>query len=167
MLRKPRIINAELNHMLASMQHTDILLVTDAGFPIPSDAWVVDLSITRNFPDLVPVLEIVSEVFMAERLIYADYVPAHNPNLYQELERLFRDCTHETVTHEEMMSGVARKAKGIVRTGGYEPWGNIALVAGVDLSEWFDREGSSLPGAYEERAQQLERGTAQDGERNQ
>lgn len=33
MLRKPRTINAELDHMLASMGHTDTLLVTDAGFP--------------------------------------------------------------------------------------------------------------------------------------
>jgi simple sugar transport system permease protein/D-ribose pyranase len=48
MLRKPRIINAELDHMLASMRHTDILLVTDAGFPIPSDAWAVDVSITSR-----------------------------------------------------------------------------------------------------------------------
>jgi len=164
MLRKPRIINAELNHMLASMGHTDILLVTDAGFPIPSDAWVVDLSIVRNFPDLVPVLEIVSEVFMAEKLIYADFVPVHNPNLHQALERLFQDCTHETVTHEAMMSDIAKKAKGIVRTGGYDPWGNIALVAGVDLGEWFDKEGASLPGAYEERARQLGKGIVPEGE---
>lgn len=158
MLRKPRIINAELNHMLSSMGHTDILLVTDAGFPIPSDAWVVDLSITRNFPDLVPVLEIVSEVFMAEKLIYADYVPAHNPRLNESLGRLFKDCVHETVAHETMLSEIAKKAKGFVRTGGFDPWGNIALVAGVDLNEWFDRVGTSMPGVYEERAGQFDKG---------
>jgi len=167
MLRKPRIINTEFNHMLSSMGHTDILLVTDAGFPIPSDAWVVDLSITRNFPDLVPVLEIVSEVFMAEKLIYADYVPAHNPMLHGALGRLFQDCVHETVTHEAMMSDIAKQAKGIVRTGGYDPWGNIALVAGVDLSEWFDREGTSMPGVYEERAEQFEKDTGKERGREQ
>ncbi len=167
MLRKPKIINAELNHMLASMGHTDILLVTDAGFPIPSDAWVVDLAITRNYPDLVPVLEIVSGVFMAEKIIYADYVPAHNPKLHEALGRLFGDCAHETVTHETMMGDIAGQAKGFVRTGGYDPWGNIALVAGVDLSEWFDRAGTSLPGAYQERAEQLEKSSGQERERKQ
>lgn len=167
MLRKPRIINTELNHMLAAMGHTDILLVTDAGFPIPADAWVVDLSITRNFPDLVPVLEVVSEVFMAEKLVYADYVPAHNPKLHEALKALFSDCEHETVTHETMMGDIATKAKGIVRTGGYDPWGNIALVAGVDLSEWFDREGTSMPTVYEERAEQFDKGTGREKERQQ
>ena len=157
MLRKPKIINAELNHMLASMGHTDVLMVTDAGFPIPRDAWLVDLSVTRNVPELVPILSIISDVFIAERLIYADYVPQHNPKLHEALSGMFDGSVHETVPHETMLTDMAKQAKGFVRTGGYDPWGNIALVAGVDLAEWFDREGTSMPGVYEERASRFER----------
>lgn len=158
MLKTCNIINSELNYMLSSIGHTDILLITDAGYPIPSDAWVVDLSIERNLPDLVPVLEIISRAFIAEKVIYADYIPNHNVHLYKDLLNIFNDCEHETVPHETMLIDIGKKAKGFIRTGAYNPWGNIALVAGVDLNEWFDREGTSMPTVYMERAKQFEKG---------
>lgn len=155
MLKKETIINAEMNYMLSSMRHTDILLVTDAGFPIPTDAWVIDLAIKKNFPDLVSVLDIIGENFIAEKIIYADYIPQHNPPLHKDLKRIFYDCDHELVPHDKMMTEVRDQAKGFIRTGGFCPWGNIALVSGVDLSEWFDNPETSMPGLYQERFDQI------------
>jgi D-ribose pyranase len=154
-LKNSKILNTELNHMLASMGHTDILFITDAGCPIPKDAWVVDLSITRNVPELVPVLELIASEFLAEKVIYADYVPEHNKPYHEDLKRIFNDCGHETVSQEELLNEVTKKAKGFIRTGGYTPWGNIALVTGVDPDDWFYDPRITLPGTYEERRDQV------------
>ena len=162
MIKKQTIINSEVNYMLSSMGHTDIVMVTDAGFPIPKDAWLVDLSITRNLPDLATVLKIVGENFIAEKIIYADYIPQHNLTLHKELKKIFFDCDHELLPHEKMMTEVRDSAKGFIRTGGYCPWGNIALVSGVDLSEWFTDPGTSMPGVYQERFDQVEQANKDD-----
>ena len=47
---KGLILNAELNHAIASMGHGDFILVCDAGFPIPNDAWRIDLALTKDVP---------------------------------------------------------------------------------------------------------------------
>ena len=50
------ILNAELNHAIASMGHGDLMIVCDAGFPIPSAAWRIDLAVVPDVPDLETVL---------------------------------------------------------------------------------------------------------------
>jgi hypothetical protein len=50
-----------------------------------------------------------------------------------------------------MLSSVALRAKTIVRTGAFDPWGNIGLVSGVDVGAWFSREGVTVPEAYRAR----------------
>ena len=42
-MRPGRILHPELAKALATCGHTDIILVTDAGFPIPKDANRIDL----------------------------------------------------------------------------------------------------------------------------
>ncbi|GAL24430.1 carbohydrate transport protein [Vibrio variabilis] len=44
-MRTERILHPELAKALAQLGHGDIVLVTDAGFPIPADANRVDLGI--------------------------------------------------------------------------------------------------------------------------
>lgn len=161
MLRNNRILNTELNHMLSAMGHTDMLVITDAGCPIPKDAWVVDLSITRNFPGLIPILELIGEEFLAEKIIYADFVPKHNKPYHKDLLKIFNDCEHETVAHETLLQEIIPCAKGFIRTAGYIPWGNVALIAGVDPDDWFYDDKVTLPSSYQERREQVRSGKSE------
>lgn len=151
------ILHNELNKVLASMGHGDILIVCDAGFPIPRDAWRVELAITRDFPDLVPVLEIIASEFIAEKVMFAHEVPSNNAPLYRNLQRIFDDCELESIAHQSMLTEMAYKAKAIVRTGGYNPWGNIALVSGTDPFAWFTNEEVVVPPFYQNRIAQIKR----------
>ena len=38
-MNRNRLLNAELSHAIASMGHGDLMIICDAGFPIPSSAW--------------------------------------------------------------------------------------------------------------------------------
>jgi D-ribose pyranase len=43
---------------------------------------------------------------------------------------------------------MAAKAKVIVRTGAFDPWGNILLYSGVDVPAWFSKPGIVAPDYY-------------------
>ena len=39
-MKRNRLLNANLSHAIASMGHGDLMIVCDAGFPIPSDGYL-------------------------------------------------------------------------------------------------------------------------------
>lgn len=147
-MNRNRLLNAELAHAIASMGHGDLMIVCDAGFPIPSSAWRIDLAITPDVPDLETVLTPIAEHFIAEKVSYADTLPVNNVPLLKKIERLFAGAEFEPVKHEAILGEMAAKAKVIVRTGAFDPWGNILLYSGVDVPAWFSKEGVVAPDYY-------------------
>ncbi|MEJ0011050.1 MAG: D-ribose pyranase [Bauldia sp.] len=147
-MKRGTILNAELNHAIAAMGHGDTMIVCDAGFPIPRGAWRVDLAVIKDIPDLATVLTAIAGDFVAEKVSYADTLPAHNPVLLETVKRLFPDVDHTMVTHESILGELAAKAKVIVRTGAFDPWGNVVLTSGVDVPRWFDKPGVVAPEYY-------------------
>jgi hypothetical protein len=68
-------------------------------------------------------------------------------------------CPIETLPYSQFMSDFANKPKFFVRTGAFEPWGNIALCSGVDAPRWFLKDkGIIVPDYYEERVNYKEKG---------
>jgi simple sugar transport system permease protein/D-ribose pyranase len=147
-VNRSRLLNADLSHAIASMGHGDLMIVCDAGFPIPSTAWRIDLAIVPDLPDLETVLTPIAEHFIAERVSYADTLPVHNAPLLRKIERLFAGADFEPITHDAILKEMAAKAKVIVRTGAFDPWGNILLYSGVDVPAWFSKEGVVAPDYY-------------------
>ncbi|CCV15244.1 D-ribose pyranase [Mesorhizobium sp. STM 4661] len=147
-MNRNRLLNAELSHAIASMGHGDLMIVCDAGFPIPSSAWRIDLAVSPDVPDLETVLSPIAANFIAERVGYADTLPVHNAPLLAKLKRLFPDADFEATKHETILGEMAAKAKVIVRTGAFDPWGNILLYSGVDVPAWFSKPGVVAPDYY-------------------
>lgn len=150
------ILNAELSHAIASMGHTDVLMVVDAGFPIPADAWRIDLALTRGVPELRTVLETVHDDLVPERVLYADDVPEMNPDLDAFLRDLYAGsgAELETAAHEEIL-GYGEQAKAIVRSGDFVPWGNVVIQCGTDPKPWFDGENVTMPPDYRDRYEEI------------
>ncbi|HBP62922.1 MAG TPA: D-ribose pyranase [Desulfosporosinus sp.] len=146
-----RILNKDLNELIACMGHGDFIIVCDAGFPIPRDAWRIDLAIEKDVPDTSYVLEIIKSDLMIEKIAYAEDVKTYNDPLYQDLQRLFPGIEHEQISHESILSEMAGKAKAIVRTGAFNPWGNVLLYTGVEVPRWFAKEGVVAPDYYKDR----------------
>ncbi len=147
-MNRNKLLNAELSHAIASMGHGDLMIVCDAGFPIPSSAWRIDLAILPDVPDLATVLTPIAENFIAERVSYADTLPEHNEPLLATIRRLFGDAEFVPVKHEAILGEMAAKAKVIVRTGAFDPWGNVLLYSGVDVPKWFSKPGVKAPDYY-------------------
>ena len=63
-MRPGRILHPELAKALATCGHTDIILVTDAGFPIPKDANRIDLGYYAGAVDVLDILRMLrKEIF--------------------------------------------------------------------------------------------------------
>jgi len=154
-MKKNGILNRHVNEIIASMGHGQVLIICDAGFPIPRDANYVDLAVMKDLPRLETILELIANEFITEKVMVANEVPTNNPHLYAEVKKLFPECEIETVKHEEMLGHIAHNAKAIIRTGAYNPWGNIALVSGTDPFAWFDSDDYVIPEFYQERIKRI------------
>jgi D-ribose pyranase len=80
--------------------------------------------------------------------VRADDVVTNNPRLDDYLHATFPGAEFSTRTHADVLGELATTAKVIVRTGAFEPWGNIALRCGVDVPKWFNGDGVIAPEYY-------------------
>jgi len=145
------ILNSELAHAIASMGHGDLLIVCDAGFPIPRTAWRIDLAIVQDVPDLETVLTAICGSFIAEKVSYAAEMAENNPPLLAKVQRIFAGSDFDPVPHQQILTEMAAKAKVIVRSGAFDPWGNILLYSGVDVRKWFAKPDVKTPEYYAAR----------------
>ena len=126
-MKKRGILNAPLSAALATLGHTDLIMVVDAGFPIPPGANRIDLAVAENIPDLRTVLSLIADEIVVEGVVRADDVVTNNPRLDEWLQSTFDDAEFTTRTHADILGELAHQAKVIVRTGAFEPWGNVGL----------------------------------------
>ncbi|WP_164667708.1 D-ribose pyranase [Virgibacillus doumboii] len=150
-MKKSVMLNKELSNVIASMGHTDRLIVCDAGFPIPNNAHRVDLALTKDVPDIETVLSIIEKELIAEQIYIAEDVITHNQPLYKSIKQIYKDVDIEGIPHESILTEEAKKAKAIVRTGAYNPWGNVVIQSGVDVPNWFNKEGVVVPDYYKDK----------------
>lgn len=132
-MKKTPLLNIALSRVIASLGHGDILMIVDAGMPVPPGVELIDLALTRGVPDFVGVLDVVlSEMEVESHVLAREMIEARPPAL-QMIETLQFDGQlgqSDWISHEALKA-LSRRAKAIVRTGECQPYSNVALVAGV------------------------------------
>lgn len=131
-MKKSGILNAPLSQIIARMGHTDKLVICDSGLPIPKDAKVVDLALTKNIPRFLDVLKVVLEELEVEKAIIAKELVGGNNGMLTKIKSLLPDKEFEEVSHEDFKN--LTRVNGdvsFVRTGETTPYANIILVSGV------------------------------------
>ena len=129
-MKKTALLNREVSAVIASLGHTDMLVVCDAGFPVPSSVRRIDLAVTANIPPFLKTLETILTELEVEKIIVADETREVNPDLFKQIEGLFPGLSMDTVPHIKFKE-VARDARAAVRTGEFTAYANIILVCGV------------------------------------
>nr|WP_245362868.1 D-ribose pyranase [Pseudomonas sp. BP8] len=127
------MLNIALSRTIAGLGHGDILLIGDAGLPVPAGVELIDLAVTPGLPDFASVLRVVVSEMQVERHVLAEEIFQVVPPGLAEVEALFDQSllgTRERLPHSEFKV-LSRQAKVIVRTGECQPYSNIALIAGV------------------------------------
>jgi len=128
-LKRTALLHAELSHVIASLGHGDMLVLGDAGLPIPDGPRRIDLAVARGVPTLDEVLQAVLSEMQVEAIVIADEALGDAkklPGWYPQSLGI----EPQTVSHEEFKRRTA-KARAMVRTGECTPYANIILIAGV------------------------------------
>ncbi|MDP9605837.1 D-ribose pyranase [Variovorax sp. YR750] len=128
-MKRSPLLHAELSHVIASLGHGDMLVLGDAGLPIPDGPRRIDLAVARGVPLLDDVLQAVLSEMQVEGIVVADEALGDAkklPGWYPQSLGI----EPQTVSHEEFKRRTA-KARAMVRTGECTPYANIILIAGV------------------------------------
>ncbi len=131
-MKKNGILNAQLSYVIASMGHTDRLVICDSGLPIANMNNVVDLALVHNIPSFVDTLNAILSEFKVEKAIIAEEMEKVNSNIYKQVTDTLDGVEITKVSHEKFKS-ITREDDNIyfVRTGEATPFANIILISGV------------------------------------
>ncbi|MFP3089545.1 D-ribose pyranase [Treponema sp. TIM-1] len=154
-MKRSGILHAELSKLIAELRHGHMIMVTDAGFPVPRDVPCIDLAITKNVPTIEFILQLIDKEMITEKIIFAKDLRTNNPSLHKKVLSIFDDCDREEVKHTDLIRKYAPTMKCFVHTGEFSPWGNIILVAGTDPFRWFADETTVIPAFYHKRLKQI------------
>lgn len=131
-MKKDGILNPELCAAIAAIGHTEFLVIADPGLPIPDGVPIIDLSLVRNIPKFMDVLNAVKEELVIESYFIASEIKSQSTELYQEIQNSLPELPESDMFHEDFKK-MLTKAKAVVRTGETTSFANIALVAGVNF----------------------------------
>ncbi|PFK46384.1 D-ribose pyranase [Bacillus cereus] len=129
-MKKHGVLNSEIAAVLASLGHTDTVVIADCGLPIPDGVKRIDLAVELGKPSFLEVLQVVIDDMAVEKVTLAEEVTLHNAVVNQEVEERLNGAAFEYVSHEEFKEHT-KQAKAIIRTGEATPYANIILHAGV------------------------------------
>jgi len=131
-MKKNGILNARLSYIIASMGHTDRLVICDSGLPIAKKTNVVDLALVENIPTFIDTLRSVLKELKVERAIIAGEMEKVNNKIFKQVVQVMDDIPLDKVPHEkfkELTNGTGNIS--FVRTGEATPFANIILISGV------------------------------------
>lgn len=129
-MKKTTLLNQQLSEIIASMGHTDMLVIADAGLPVPQGVTCVDLAVTRDVPRFLEVLRAVASELEAERLTIATELQARGSDLPPAIQDCFPKARLDSIPHEQFKA-LTVKARAVVRTGEHTPYANVILHSGV------------------------------------
>ena len=129
-MKRTALLHAELSQVIATLGHGDMLVIGDAGLPIPAGPRRIDLAVTAGVPRLADVLTAVLSEMQVERAYIADEAMKAGSQTLPEWCRGRLPVTAQTVPHEELKR-ISMQARAVVRTGECTPYANIILCAGV------------------------------------
>lgn len=129
-MKKIGILNQELSTVIAGMGHTDMLVVADAGLPIPPGVRRIDLALREGLPGFLETVAAVLGELQVERIIVAEEMQAVSPHIHEKLLEIASGAEVGMVAHGQFKE-LTRAAAAVVRTGEFTPYANVILVSGV------------------------------------
>jgi D-ribose pyranase len=122
-----RLLNPQIAALIRQVNHTQMLLLADRGFPVPPLPLVVDISLTTDIPTIPQVLAAILPDLPADRIILAGEQEQTSPGRWKEHRE--GPLAVEVVPHLEFKR-LAGYAVGCIRTWDSAPYANCLVVGG-------------------------------------
>lgn len=127
-MRADGLWHPRLLEVITAAGHTDLIVVSDAGLPVPPSVESIDLVWRAGEPRFLPVLGAVLDELVVEHAWVAKQLT--DQGTVKGIDALLSGVTTESVDHLDFKALTAT-ARVIVRTGEVTPYANIILQAGV------------------------------------
>ena len=130
-MKRHGILNSDISRVLSYMGHTDSICIGDCGLPIPDETEGIDLAVKFGVPTFMDVLKEVGDDMKIEKIVLAEEIKEHNPQVLAEITEYFKgqDIEVEYVSHVGLKQ-MTRECKAVIRTGETTPYANIILQSG-------------------------------------
>jgi D-ribose pyranase len=132
-MKRIGILNQDILNAVGSLGHSDRIIISDAGLPIPQHVNRIDLSVTKGIVPFFDVLKPMLEEVVVEKVILAKEIKDASPEIHKKILEMVGKIPVEYVTQVEFKKQ-SHDAKAIIRTGQCTPFTNIMLEIGVDFS---------------------------------
>lgn len=129
-MKKQPLLNSKISYLISRLGHTDTIVISDAGLPIPNEDQRIDLALLPGQPSFMEVLEAVLTEMEVEKITIASEMKIKNLKLYEKVKNTFKNIEIEEISHTDFKIRT-KKAKAIIRTGEFSPFANIILHSGV------------------------------------
>lgn len=129
-MKRTGILNRDLSALIASLGHTDLFCIADAGLPIPPGVFRIDLALVCGVPSFLETLTAVLTEVVVEHAVIATEMAARNPTGYRLLLETLGGIPFEEIAHNDFKARLTR-ARAVIRTGECTPYCNVLLRSGV------------------------------------
>ena len=129
-MKRTTLLHAELSEVIARLGHGDLLVIGDAGLPVPDGPRRIDLAVSAGVPRFHQVLAAVLAEMQVESAVIAEELAPTNPGVHADLVQRLGATPVSELSHEQFKAAT-RAARAIVRTGEFSPYANVILRAGV------------------------------------
>jgi len=124
------MLNRNIAAVLAKLGHTDTVVITDCGLPIPEDVLCIDVSIEIGKPSFLTVLKAVTGDMEMEGMTLAQEIKDNNQALNHEISENYHATAIQYISQDDLKNQL-KEAKAVIRTGEATPFANVILHAGV------------------------------------
>lgn len=125
-------LNAQLSRVVSELGHTDTIVVTDAGLPIPVGVERVDLAIREGLPAFLDLLDTVLAEVKIEDAVAPAEIDEHSPEMAGQLRA--RLAAHgvmlKLIPHVDFKH-TTQSCRAAIRSGEFTPYANVILKCGV------------------------------------
>ena len=87
-MKKTPLLNVALSRLIASLGHGDMVVIGDAGLPVPPGVELIDLALTHGVPDFVSTLKVVLSEMQVESHALAKEIFDKQPTALSTLDAL-------------------------------------------------------------------------------
>lgn len=129
-MKKGRLLNSQISHVISTMGHTDMLAIGDCGLPIPDETKRIDLALEKDIPTFLDTLDVVLTELEVEEVVVANEIEEVSKKILNEIKERLDGKRITFVTHEQLKTTL-KECKAVIRTGEQIPYANIILKSGV------------------------------------
>jgi len=131
---KSGILHPQLLRVLGESGHTDLLMLSDAGMPVPMEKERVDLAILNDLPRQLTILKAIVDQLQIELVYIAEEIQKVSPKYFAKVSAFLQreNIPLELIPHESLKAkSHAPEVRACIRTGERTSYSTMILQVGV------------------------------------